>query len=266
MPQEIIDKMEQATQENEEKIEKIDQTEEIIKRGEKIIAETKKKISEQKDQNKKSYDLLKNNLANFLVSIEGVKSYSKINRIDYQKNQELENLIDEMNEIQGQIEDLLQELEIKINNIEKENHPSPEEIINRLNFRESNQEEQERLEKRIPFHQKEALKICSNIFNKCDYPWYLTGSIAFLINATESKKQPDDIDIIFHEKDFDKMSKEFEAFGFTSGIAESTGCPFIKGKIEITDEKGDKKIIEMEAFGQKTEDPNGLINPGGKKY
>ncbi|HKK54526.1 MAG TPA: hypothetical protein VJ926_03340 [Patescibacteria group bacterium] len=144
------------------------------------------------------------------------------------------------------------------------------EILGELNFRESNQEEKERLTERIPQEKKNALKTCANIFNKnCDYPWYVTGSIAFLINAKESKKQPDDIDIIFHENDFEKVAEKFKEIGFTEGIAKQTNCPFIKGSIEVEylNSEGDieNKTIEMEAFGQSTENPNGLINPGAKE-
>ena len=181
------------------------------------------------------------------------------------ENPEDVDIINDFNNIQEKIRNLYKELEGEIN---IENHPSPEEIRSRLEIRTANKEEKEKLENKIPNQQKEALKVCANIFNKCDYPWYVTGSIAFLINAEDSKKQPDDIDIIFHEKDFDKISKEFENLGFKTGIAETTGCPFISGKIkiEIINEKGEKeeKEVEMEAFGQKTEDPNGLINPGAK--
>lgn len=181
------------------------------------------------------------------------------------ENPEDVDIINDFNNIQEKIRNLYKELEGEIN---IENHPSPEEIRSRLEIRTANKEEKEKLENKIPNQQKEALKVCANIFNKCDYPWYVTGSIAFLINAEDSKKQPDDIDIIFHEKDFDKISKEFENLGFKTGIAETTGCPFISGKIkiEIINKKGEKeeKEVEMEAFGQKTEDPNGLINPGAK--
>ena len=181
------------------------------------------------------------------------------------ENPEDVDIINDFNNIQEKIRNLYKELEGEIN---IEDHPSPEEIRSRLEIRTANKEEKEKLENKIPNQQKEALKVCANIFNKCDYPWYVTGSIAFLINAEDSKKQPDDIDIIFHEKDFDKISKEFENLGFKTGIAETTGCPFISGKIkiEIINKKGEKeeKEVEMEAFGQKTEDPNGLINPGAK--
>ncbi|MFA7364749.1 MAG: hypothetical protein WCZ12_00080 [Patescibacteria group bacterium] len=181
------------------------------------------------------------------------------------ENPEDVDIINDFNNIQEKIRNLYKELEGEIN---IEDHPSPEEIRSRLEIRTANKEEKEKLENKIPNQQKEALKVCANIFNKCDYPWYVTGSIAFLINAEDSKKQPDDIDIIFHEKDFDKISKEFENLGFKTGIAETTSCPFISGKIkiEIINEKGEKeeKEVEMEAFGQKTEDPNGLINPGAK--
>jgi hypothetical protein len=137
----------------------------------------------------------------------------------------------------------------------------------KLNFRESTIEEKEKLNNRVPAPQKEALKICARIFNKeCLHPWYTIGSIAFLINANESKKQPNDIDIIFHEKDFPKIKEEFTKLGFESGIAKNTGCPYVKGKIRalIKNEQGieETKEIEVEAFGQKTDTPNGLINPG----
>jgi hypothetical protein len=142
-----------------------------------------------------------------------------------------------------------------------------QEIIGKLNFREATPEEKEKLNNRVPAPQKEALKVCAKIFNKeCLYPWYTIGSIAFLINANESKKQPDDIDIIFHEKDFSKIKEEFTKLGFESGIAQNTGCPYVKGKIKVLtkNEQGieETKEIEMEAFGQKTSKPNGLINPG----
>ncbi|HOZ53538.1 MAG TPA: hypothetical protein PK142_02575 [bacterium] len=141
------------------------------------------------------------------------------------------------------------------------------EMPGNLNFREATAEEKEKLNNRVPTPQKEALKICAKIFNKeCNHPWYTIGSIAFLINANESKKQPDDIDIIFHEKDFTKIKEEFSKLGFESGIAQNTGCPYVKGKIKvlIKNEQGveEFKEIEMEAFGQKTDTPNGLINPG----
>ena len=140
-------------------------------------------------------------------------------------------------------------------------------IIGKLNFREATTEEKEKLNNRVPAPQKEALKVCAKIFNKeCLYPWYTIGSIAFLINANESKKQPDDIDIIFHEKDFSKIKEEFTKLGFESGIAQNTGCPYVKGKIKVLtkneQEIEETKEIEMEAFGQKTSTPNGLINPG----
>lgn len=141
------------------------------------------------------------------------------------------------------------------------------EIPGKLNFREATNEEREKLNDRVPTPQKEALKICARIFNKeCLHTWYTIGSIAFLINANESKKQPDDIDIIFHEKDFSKIKEEFTKLGFESGIAQNTGCPYVKGKIKVLtkNEQGieETKEIEMEAFGQKTDTPNGLINPG----
>jgi hypothetical protein len=181
------------------------------------------------------------------------------------ENPEDMEIVEDFKNIQEKIRKLYSELEREIN---IENHPSPEEIKERLKIREANENEKEKLESKIPAQQKEALKVCANIFNKCDYPWYVTGSIAFLINAEDSKKQPDDIDIIFHEKDFNKISQEFEKLGFKTGIAETTGCPFVSGKIkvEIINEQGEReeKEIEMEAFGQKTEEPNGLINPGAK--
>jgi hypothetical protein len=150
------------------------------------------------------------------------------------------------------------------------NTEQPAEILGELNFREANQEEKERLAERIPPAKKSALKICAKIFNEnCDYPWYVTGSIAFLINAKESKKQPDDIDIIFHENDFKKVAEKFKEIGFTESIAKQTNCPFIKGTIEVeylnSEDEIEKKTIKMEAFGQSTKNPNGLINPGAEK-
>ena len=246
--------------------ENIEEKNNIFEKAKRIINETKEKINQQKEDNKKSYEKLQSDLKNFLVAIEGTKSIYKKDQHAFLEKQENYQPLKEINEIQKEIDLLVNELELKINKIENKikQHPSPEEIKSRLEVRDSNQEEQERFSERIPSHQKEALKICSKIFNKCQYPWYLTGSIAFLINASESKKQPDDIDIIFHEKDFDEMSQEFKALGFETGIAKNTGCPFIKGKIKIEDENGETKEIEVEAFGQKTEEPNGLINPGAK--
>ena len=238
----------------------------VVEKAKMVIKETKEKINEQKEKNKNSYEKLQSDLKNFLVAIEGTKDVYKKDKYDLSDNQEANLVIEEIGSIQEEIKLLVSELETKINNLEKgiNQHPSPENIKSRLEIRDSSQEEQERFAERIPSHQKEALRICSKIFNKCQYPWYLTGSIAFLINATESKKQPDDIDIIFHEKDFEKMSQEFKSLGFETGIAATTGCPFIKGKIKIENEKGESKEIDVEAFGQKTEEPNGLINPGAK--
>lgn len=238
----------------------------IVEKAKLIINETKEKINKQKEENKTSYEKLQNDLKNFLIAIEGTSGVYKKDKHDLLDNQKAITVIKEIDKIQEEIMSLVNDLELKINNKEKEidQHPSPEKIKSRLEIRDSDQEEQERFIERIPSHQKEALKVCSRIFNKCQYPWYLTGSIAFLINATESKKQPDDIDIIFHEKDFEKMSQEFKSLGFETGIAPNTGCPFIKGKIETKNEKGEIREIDVEAFGQKTEEPNGLINPGAK--
>ncbi|PKM91455.1 hypothetical protein CVU82_02565 [Candidatus Falkowbacteria bacterium HGW-Falkowbacteria-1] len=237
--------------ENQEDLEKSDHVwnaEDIIKFGK----ETIEKIKNKERDNHASYESL------FLE----MKKYGEDNPEDFEA-------LKEFQKIQKEINNLFAELKEKINKENKnERHPSPEEIKSRIISRESNEDEKNRLQERIPSHQKEALKLCASIFNKCDYPWYLTGSIAFLINANESKKQPDDIDIIFHEKDFAKMTEEFGKIGFKTGIAETTGCPFIKGKIKIEIQNKDgeieEKMVEMEAFGQKTEEPNGLINPGSK--
>lgn len=231
-----------------EAIKQVWEAQDIIKFGE----ETIKKIKEEEVANWDSYESL------FLE----MKIYEENNPGDSGSLKEFQRIQEEVNKL---FADLKKRVDIESKN---KAHPSPEEIKNRLTTREANEDEKNRLEERIPLHQKEALKLCANIFNKCDYPWYLTGSIAFLINANESKKQPDDIDIIFHEKDFEKMTKEFEKIGFKTGIAETTGCPFIKGelRVKMLNKIGEieEKIVEMEAFGQKTEEPNGLINPGSE--
>jgi len=147
----------------------------------------------------------------------------------------------------------------KSKNETKEDQLDLYEVPGSLFFRPASPEERNRFQERVPEQQKEALKICTQIFNtKCQYPWYVIGSIAFLINAKESKKQPDDIDIIFHEKDFPIIKEEFAKLGFQDGIAPNTQCPFIKGKIKL--ESGEE--VEVEAFGQKTDVSNGIINPG----
>ncbi len=243
----------------------VDKKESFIEIAQKTIRAMKEKIIDQKEQNKISYQKLQDDLKNFSTALEGTKNVYEKDKIDAEQNQETAMVLQKLEEIQAEIDFLWEDLENKIENAEKDmSHPSPEKIKQRITIREASPEEKERFEERIPSYKKEALKTCSRIFNKCDYPWYLTGSIAFLINAKESKKQPDDIDIIFHEKDFDKMSQEFKALGFETGIAQNTGCPFIKGKIEVKDENGNMKQIDMEAFGQQTEKPNGLINPGAK--
>ncbi len=143
-----------------------------------------------------------------------------------------------------------------------------EKMPGELNIRESNEAEKKRLKERIPQSQMEALKKSAKVFNEiCEYPWYVTGSIAFLINAEDSNKQPDDVDIIFHEEDFKKISEYYQKEGFESKVAEETNCPFITGFMEVENkgEKGKEKTVEMEAFAQSTENPNGLINPGTKK-
>jgi hypothetical protein len=133
-----------------------------------------------------------------------------------------------------------------------------EETEGEIVSREAEKEEKENLENRISKRKKESLKSCVEIFNQhCKYPWYVTGSIAFLITAQKSEKQADDIDIIFHEKDFEKISKIFsEKWGFKSGTTADTDCNYIKGNVNG---------VEVEAFAQRTDDkPNGLINPGAK--
>ncbi len=145
---------------------------------------------------------------------------------------------------------------MKLSQLENINYR--EEIKGEIVPRDAEKQERENLENRISNKQKEGLKHCAKIFNQyCQYPWYITGSIAFLITAPKSEKQADDIDIIFHEKDFDKISKIFgEKWDFKSGTTTDTKCQYIKGNI---------KGIELEAFAQRTDDkPNGLINPGAK--
>jgi hypothetical protein len=144
---------------------------------------------------------------------------------------------------------------MKLDKIENVNQQE-EEIKGETSSRNANEQEKENLENRISKKQKESLKSCAEIFNQyCEYPWYLTGSIAFLITAQRSEKQADDIDIIFHEKDFEKISKIFsEKWNFKSGKTSDTDCDYIKGTING---------IEIEAFAQRTKkNPNGLINPG----
>ncbi len=147
----------------------------------------------------------------------------------------------------------------KIQTIGKEDIEQESEIMPGVRVRLANEKEKENFKNldKVPEKQKEALKQCSKILNKnCNYPWYLMGSIAFMINVEDSQKIPDDVDIIFHEKDFPKISTIFrEKYNFKSGIDSLTKCQYIKGNING---------VEIEIYAQSTEKPDGLINPGSK--
>lgn len=68
----------------------------------------------------------------------------------------------------------------KSKNETKEDQLDLYEVPGSLFFRPASPEERNRFQERVPEQQKEALKICAQIFNtKCQYPWYVIGSIAF---------------------------------------------------------------------------------------
>lgn len=248
-----------------ESLELAGKKDEFLESAKKAIRALKETVDREERQGQASYQELLDSLESFSTAVDGTKSSHENNKNTDNWGEEEVKILQEIKEMQGEINLLWKALKEKIKEVEIEiSHPTPEKIKERITIREANETEQNRLQERVPGYKKEAVKICARIFNKCDYPWYLTGSIAFLINAKESKKQPDDIDIIFHEKDFDAMSQEFKKLGFGTGIAQNTGCPFIRGKIEVKDENGEMKQVEVEAFGQQTEKPNGLINPGAK--
>lgn len=117
-----------------------------------------------------------------------------------------------------------------------------------------------RFKNRVSSNQKKALRFLSEVFNNhCSHPWFVIGSISFLINAKHSQKQPEDIDIIFHEEDFFFVKENLELLGFVEGFSKETSCKFLSGFLVC----GNKKI-GVEAFAQSTKKPNGIINPGAK--
>lgn len=137
---------------------------------------------------------------------------------------------------------------------------TPDEIKKRLKIRYANKIEQERFKKRISTNQKTLLNKIIKILNEtCEYPWYVIGSISFLINAKHSNKQPQDIDIIFNEEDEEKLTKKLQQINFKKTTTKNTNCLALTGTISNKTHK-----IQVETFSQNTEKPNGLVNPGAK--
>ncbi len=142
------------------------------------------------------------------------------------------------------------------------NNITPTKVNSRLNIQAANKTEQERFKQRISTNHKTLLNKIIKIFNEtCNYPWYVIGSISFLINAKHSNKQPQDIDIIFNEEDQDAITKKLLNLNFKKTTAKNTDCIALTGTIT---NKNKTQKITLEAFAQNTENPNGIINPGAK--
>ena len=92
----------------------------IVEKAKLIINETKEKINKQKEENKTSYEKLQNDLKNFLIAIEGTSGVYKKDKHDLLDNQKAITVIKEIDKIQEEIMSLVNDLELKINNKEKE--------------------------------------------------------------------------------------------------------------------------------------------------
>ncbi|PIT94843.1 hypothetical protein COT98_01935 [Candidatus Falkowbacteria bacterium CG10_big_fil_rev_8_21_14_0_10_39_9] len=145
---------------------------------------------------------------------------------------------------------------------------------------------QKRFNDKISPDMKEAIStICSQVFNKCQYPYALIGSNCYIPHTEHSEKIPDDLDVVFGIQDRDNVYVELQKMAADNQIKdlsmeelqkfgkEKNGC--FKIHCLIKTENGYK---EMEAFAQnmnsevmdnenKINDTklNGIINLGAEK-
>lgn len=229
--------------------------------SENALEEIKQSMEELDEESKKYFKELKEELDDFLNSLDSVESEG--GDVEETK-EEIERLQNDIREKRDELHNLV-EVQSNLEYINEDKEKMSEEEKKEQENRE------ERLENIYENHPElmTALEDTAGVFNQnCKFPWYVIGSISFLMHAQESTKQPDDIDLIFNDKDFEELEKKFKNIkGMTdvdSGEDPDTGSKFVRGVIKVKNEKGETTEVDIEAFGQSTEESNGLVNPGAK--
>lgn len=127
-------------------------------------------------------------------------------------NPEARNVLRKSQELETEAKQEVEESKAKIDaviNTNPDEIPSAEKIKLNTTYKEINQATATERLKKIEPDMQHALSNCGQVFKDCQYPWTMIGSNALVLEA-DTEKKGDDLDIIFADKDFDKVYENFQ--------------------------------------------------------